>query len=108
MMYEVNKEYGKLFWCIDDDDDDGERKMNFQVYFGLKLVDFFFLYFSVVVDLNKFFFCEGCVLFFQMCVFLLKLELVYDLELMWVVIVMYNDIRYYNNVYRNFIEFDLI
>lgn len=67
MMYEVNKEYDKLFWCIDDD---GGGKMKFQVYFGLKLVDFFFLYFSVVVDLNKFFFCDGCVLFFQMCVFL--------------------------------------
>lgn len=36
MMYEVNKEHGKLFWCIDDD---GGGKTNFQAYSGLKLAD---------------------------------------------------------------------
>lgn len=41
MMYEVNKEHGKLFWCIDDD---GGGKTNFQAYSGLKLADPSFLY----------------------------------------------------------------
>lgn len=36
MMYEVNKEHDKLFWCIDDD---GGGKTNFQAYSGLKLAD---------------------------------------------------------------------
>lgn len=58
MMYEVNKEHGKLFWCIDDD---GGGKTNFQAYSGLKLADPSFLYSSVAVDLNKLPFCDGCV-----------------------------------------------
>lgn len=61
MMYEVNKEHGKLFWCIDDEDDDGGGKTNFQAYSGLKLADPSFLYSSVAVDLNKLPFCDGCV-----------------------------------------------
>lgn len=36
MMYVVNKEHGKLFWCIDDD---GGGKTKFQAYSGLKLAD---------------------------------------------------------------------
>lgn len=58
MMYEVNKEHDKLFWCIDDD---GGGKTNFQAYSGLKLADPSFLYSSVAVDLNKLPFCDGCV-----------------------------------------------